>query len=479
MRRSLVLLRSYLAGREASDSYLAALLLPAVSSSAFALLVRDELTSFAYALVFLTLATPFVAIPLLGELGYLLRRDTSFEWVGALPLTEREIRAARALHLVAALCVLVSGPLLPAALLAPADMGIVQRLVLVVSGFGLALVLAALLLLLQGLLAGRAESLFVLLQTGLVAGVFIGIVLGARHIASLAHLRELDDSSPLALLPSAWFARPFGSTGGIGLPLGCTTLALVMVLFLPRPNAPQPSRRLGLAERFLVPARALASRLWLRADERAPFDLVYDALPREREVVLRTYPMIGIPLAFLVAASTGENPAQREGLLALLLFTPSLYLPILLSHVCVSESAEARWILGSAPVAAGAIANGAVKALAVRFLLPLYAVLFVLAWHGAGLVFALRLAVPGALLSLLVLRRLYAGFATDLPLSVLPERVRARLDAGGNLLVLAVGLTVLSILAYLLLGLGLALLLSLALLLVEVWAGRALRHQLG
>lgn len=480
LRRVAALFRAFAAGHGASDTVLSALMLPAALTAAFAGLARGELTGFAHALVFLTLTGLFVAVPLLGDLAHLLRADASEEWIGALPATPREVRVARAAHLVVALLALAAGPLVPAALIAPEGFGLGERLALLACGAGVALFFAALLLLVQALLAGRAEGAFVLFQTLLVAGVFLGLVLGLRHLPVVGKLTGLEGSA-LRLLPTAWFALPFaeGSGSGVAVPLAISVVALAVVLFLPRVGALRRTRRATLLERVLAPARALATRLWVRPDERGPFDLVYDALPREREVVLRTYPMIGIPLAFLVAAATGEASGERQGLLALLLFTPGIYLPVLLAHVPASESSEARWLLGTAPVAEGAVANGAIKALAVRFLLPLYALLFALAWNGAGLAFALRLAVPGGLVTLLVLRWLYGLVVPDPPLSVAPDRIQTRLDWSGNLLVLAVGLTVLGVAAAFRLDLAWAAVASAGLVLAEVALGRALRRRLG
>ena len=175
---------------------------------------------------------------------------------------------------------------------------------------------------------------------------------------------------------------------------------------------------------------------------------MFDALPLEREFVLRTYPMFGIPLAFLVAGARGETGPGHDGLLAVLLFTPATYLPILLAHVPATASFRARWLLETAPVSPAAIANGALKAIAVRFLLPLYVLLFALTWSQVDAAFALRLALPGALLSLIVMRRLYPMCVGDLPLSVAPNEIEAKMDWTGTLLTLAIGLTVVAVVAF-------------------------------
>jgi hypothetical protein len=181
--------------------------------------------------------------------------------------------------------------------------------------------------------------------------------------------------------------------------------------------------------------------------ERAAFGLVCDALPLEREFVLRTYPMIGVPLAFLAAGAGGAAGIERDGLLSLLLFTSAAYLPIPIVYVQASASAGARWILDTAPASAAEVARGAVKALAVRFLLPLYALLSALCWALGDLDLVLRLALPGALVALIVTRRLYARLVAEPPLSVQPDAVRAELDWTATLLVLALALTLVAVLA--------------------------------
>ena len=157
--------------------------------------------------------------------------------------------------------------------------------------------------------------------------------------------------------------------------------------------------------------------------------------------------MIAIPLAMLFAGSSSGNSLERNGLMAVLLFTPATYLPVLLVHVPGTASAGARWILDGAPIGRDTIANGAIKALTVRFLLPLYALLFALAWSRAGLQFALFLTPIGFLVSLALMRHLYAQCVSDTPLSTDPDEIKAELDWTGQLLMIGLGLTVVAILA--------------------------------
>jgi len=414
-------------------------------------LMRGELPPFAYALVSCTITAALVAIPLLGELGYLLRDDPAGRWVAALPISSRERRIARTLHLLIALGMLALGGLGPATLLAPASFGILGRLGLFACGLACVLSLSAVLLLAQGLLGGRLEGLLVALQTALVIGVVSGFAAGLALVPQLAQATGFDAlEGVLRLWPGAWFAAPWATPDsllGALLPLGLSALALFVLAFAPTPRAAPPSTRPSALEWLLLPARRLAQRLWLTPEERGPFALVYDALPREREVILRSVPLVGVPLAFVLASALGEAGPRQDGLLAVLLFTPATYLPVLLTQVPISASHRARWIMETAPISRAAVMSGAIKALALRFLLPLYLVLGGLAaWRG-GVEFAARLVPVGALVSLLSLRLTYPRCVNEPPLSMPPDQSRGHEGQGDIFFALAFFLTVLAVLA--------------------------------
>jgi len=472
LRRVRILLGARLRNGPRGEKLIAPLFYQASIAGGLCLLVRDDLPPFPYAVFVYTLTAALLAIPLLGDLGTLLRADPVLEWSSTLPARPREHDAARVLHVAIVLWTLALGSLVPAAVLAPRAMSLLERAALPLPGLGLATCLAATLLLLQMLLAGREAGL-VLLQTALVLAVVVGLTLLVReHLATLATL-TVDRAR---LFPPAFFARPFapdaGASSAWGPALGL--LGSLAVLVGVRPPPAQPARRgRSPLEAALAPARRLATRFWVRSDERGPFDLVYDALPREREVVLRTYPIAGIPLAFVLLALREGDSAARGDLLAILLFVVGVYLPVLLTHVPASSSADARWILGTAPVSEASVAGGAIKALAVRFLLPLYAALAALALVLEGSEFVLRIALPGFLSSLLALRFLYPICATSPPLSVPPDEVRSDLDWTGVLLTLALVLLVVALLLQRVVGLfpG-SLALSAVLALVEWRSGR-------
>lgn len=439
----------------------------ATLGSLLALLVRDALPPFPYALLALSVGGLLLAFPLLSDLGALLRQDEGGEWVGSLPVLPLERALARVLQLALLLAGLACAWSVPWSLLAPENMDSRWRLALPALALLQALFLAALWISAQQLLLARLEGVFVLLESALVVVVVVTLV---RMLGELPRLALLDpDRSGLGWFPPMWFAAPLVRGGWAwGAPAAVTSISILALLAVPTEST-QAFRRRNRSDRWLEPLRRLALRVWVRAGERGPFDLVYLALPREREVALRTYPMLGIPLAFLWVSATrthGAGEAWRADLLALLLFTTGIFLPLLLTHVPLTESPAAAWLVRTAPCPAKAVAGGAIKALFVRYLMPLYGSLLGLGLALGQAELLLRLWLPAVLLGLVLLRLLYPACVRDLPLSIAPEELRAEVDWAGRVATLAVGLTLLAVVANRFLdwraGLGLALVLGLA-----------------
>jgi hypothetical protein len=472
------LLRARLAMARRGGWPIPALLFLAALAAGLALLVRAALPPFPYALMALSLGALLLSLPLLSDLGALLRHDEGGEWVAALPALPSERTLARLAHLLLVLAALVLAWCTPWALLAPAELALPARLALPLAGLGLVLFVATILVWAQQLFLARLEGAFVALETAVMVLVVVGL---AQLLGHLPELARLTPSSPgMLLFPPAWYARPLlGSGAPVALALALLSLAALARV---PPGAPRARRRRDLVQRWLAPLHALALRFWVRPDERGPFELVYSALPREREVALRTYPMLGIPLAFLCIGATGahaDGEPWRRDLLALLLFTVGVYLPLLLTHVPLSETPQASWILRTAPVSEGARTGGAIKALFVRWLVPLYLGLLALGLALSELEILARLWLPALLLALLLLRRLYPACVRDLPLSVAPEDLRSEVDWAGQVTALAVGSTLVAVLANRYLGVGEGILAAGLLLAAEIGLERKLRRDLG
>jgi len=442
----------------------------AALSSVIASLAGELLPPFPYAFLALSLGPLVLGLPILSDLVGLLRHDEGLEWVSALPTRPAELTLARTAHLGAWLGALALAWFIPWSGFAPAGLGLGARLALPLLGFLLALGLATALIWAQQVLLARLAGLWVALETLWMVLAVVGIL---RILGGLPAIAAWSTGAAgLALLPSTWFARALVEGGhwwwtpaALGFP------CLLALLRVPASEQAAPTARGGL-ERWLAPLRWLALRFWVRSDERGPFELVFRGPGREREFALRTYPMIGIPLAFLWLGASGGSEHWRTDVLALLLFTSGVSLPLLLVHLPLTQSPGAAWIQRLAPLGTRSHREGAIKAVFVRWVVPLYVALLAI---GLGLgrgADVLRLWAPALLLALLLVRWLYPRCVRDLPLSTAPDELPANLDWAGPVTTLALGLTILAVLANRMLDWGASLALTLFLVALEGWKGR-------
>ncbi|QDU69880.1 hypothetical protein [Engelhardtia mirabilis] len=417
-------------------------------------IVRGEIGAFAFAAYAYTVAAGLVTLPLLGELGTWLRTPSAPEWTASLPCTALDRALARLAVLLVAVGGLSMGSLLPLSLLAP-GLDLSGRLVFAACGLGATLSVASALLLLQALLERVAPALLVLLQTAMTVVVAGTLLLGlplALRLTAYGRFGDLDGN--LALAPPFWFAAPI-TPGGVDatalwMPALCTAIALVgawLGLTLAGKSVARIAGGAPPIDRVLEPLRRAALALWVRREERATFDLVFAAMPHEREVALRTAPLLAVPLIFAWVALGKEPGADKDAFVALILFTPGFYLPVLLSHVPASASFAARWLLDSAPVAPAHLQRGAFKAVCVRYVIPLHIALGFLAWQQAGGALALRLALPAMLVSILVCRVLYTATVDQPPLSIPPEEAGDPQKLTGPLMAAGISLAIVAIVA--------------------------------
>lgn len=451
--RVLVLVRAQLAGEWYAERGarlpVAPVLFQLTIAGVLCGLARDVLPPYPYAVFALTVPLGLGALALFGELAPLLRSDSAAEWIGAQPVRPLELRLSRVLVLILLLGGLALGALLPAAALAPGGTGLGGRLGLVLVGLLQAVGLAAGLLLVQVLCARRAEGMLTLLHTLTFVGVLVGFAAGMGHLPELAKLEA--PGGALLLVPSTWYAALLpGGPGGAALLAGLAALAVSAVVLALAPFPPPPrARRTGSALAFLLaPVRRLAARVWVRGPERASFEFVWDALPSERDFVARAYPLLAVPLAFLLLGAEGGSE-QSEGLLAIAVFAPAIYLPVLLMHVPATATPQARWLLDAAPVEPAHEAAGARKAIALRLLLPLFLGLGLLAHVRGDLHFALCVTPVAFAATLLLQRAVWSAFVSRPPLSTpAADLGSAWDDSGGGMMGVAIGVALVAIAAW-------------------------------
>ncbi len=426
----------------------------ALFALALGALVSDRLGPLPFFLFTGSVAWGLMSAALAGDVGYRLRHDQGSDWSAALPATAFERRAGRALALFGWVLFQTLVTLGPAALLVE-GLGPLERGLWMLLGLLSNLTFSAALFALQTLLLARLPGLWIALQSALIAGLLAGAVLFLPRAVQLAEFERWADlaSTPWVAWPVAWFAAPLapdaGALQGL-LALLCAGGATALWLALPPGTAATRHRR-GLLDVLVAPLAARVRRTWVAPAERAGFDLVLRALPAEREVALRALPLLGVPLAFLWFGDTAGGGVgraaqeQREGLLALILFTPAVYLPVLMAYITASASDRARWLLDLAPLPAEALHGGAFKAVVVRYVVPLYALLVPLAFSQTDAAFVLRIAPLAFAVTVLACRALYSSSVSDWPLSRPPADVEAPMQLGGTLLGLGVGLAVLAV----------------------------------
>jgi len=461
------LVRARFGGMRRSGWPIPAMVFLAALSAVLASLAGEILPPFPYVFLALSLGPLVLGLPILSDLSGLLRHDEALEWIASLPALPVERLLARAAHLLVWLAGLALAWFLPWSFFGPPGLDRTAAAILPVAGFVLAIGVGAILVWTQQLLLQRWGWALVALETAWMVFTVVGILRLLGHLPEIASLTP--ETPGLTLVPSYWFARALTSGAAWSWALLAMAVPCALALLaVPAVEARAPSTRAGL-ERWLAPLRWLAVRHWVRAQERGTFDLVYAGPGREREFALRTYPLLGIPLAFLWLAASGGSGTWRSDVLALLLFTAGVSLPLLLIHLPLTESPEAVWIQRVAPCPDRPRQEGAIKAVFVRWVAPLYLGLLGL---GIGLGRGgevLRLWPPAVLLALLLIRRLYPLCVRDLPLSTAPEDLRSDLDWAGGVTGMALALTVVAVLANRYLDWGTSALVTLALLTLEGW----------
>lgn len=448
--RTLALFRAHFGAARASTSLLATGATHALVTGVLAGVLAGEVGGFVYATFVFTLIGLLVTMPFFGELGFPMRGEGEGDWLHALPATGLERRVAQLVVVMTLLIALTAPSLAVAAWLAPGaetgGFGGAGQLALVLAGSGFAAAWIGGLNVAQSLLVGSLPGLWRLLQALIGAVSIGGILLSVPWFAGLGQAGPSDLAGLARAWPATWFAAGLPSLAAAlgGLVLGW--FVFFAAALLPR-RADRASVGASRAEGWIEPFARVAERVWVRPTERGAFRFVLEALPKEREFALRVFPLLGLPLAFVWVALTRPPGPEKNGLLALILFTPGFYLPVLASQTCASASAAARWLLECHPTPRGAVENGWFKAVVVRYVLPLHLALGLVAWQQAGWNFAISLALPATLVSILALRGLWGHTVVDLPLSRKPAEVGAPLDLGGPLMGAGVGLALVAALA--------------------------------
>ena len=118
---------------------------------------------------------------------------------------------------------------------------------------------------------------------------------------------------------------------------------------------------------------------------------------------------------------------------------------MLVTQVPISRSWQAAWLIESAPATTASLQLGAMKALVVRFVVPLYLLFALLTFSLTGAEAILRLTLPAFCVAALAVAHLWPLCVAAPPLSMSPEDFTPPTAWYASLVGWAMGLTILAI----------------------------------
>jgi hypothetical protein len=240
----------------------------------------------------------------------------------------------------------------------------------------------------------------------------------------------VDGPTPLrAGLALLALGVPLGATSGVLRLASARRLSAMAAMAGTAPDArgaarPGPVRRLG----------ALLTR---PGPERAGFDMFLSVARHDRMFRMRVYPMLAIPLVFILFfAFAGGSRGEQIPLAVAAAFLPAIYSFTILVQTRYSETPKAGWIFATAPVEQlGLFASGVVRALCFCFLFPWLVVVLGLTATVTGK--GRFLDSVFAALAVVTATFLLAGLITRRTLPFTQEMVSV--DGASNILALTVG----------------------------------------
>jgi hypothetical protein len=411
---------------------------------------------FGFAFLQMLILMAAVAMSLVAEFGVALVDPDDHPLLSPLPISTRTYFAARAVNALFYVGVVATSWSLPGAILAgflhggSVAAGLRHLLAALLAGLSsAAFVVLGYGLLSRAVAARQVHEVILKLQVLFSIAVFLGLLYGPALLPGVEGFVPFSRSAWALAVPPAWFgALAAGGPAPLAAVALLTPLVVAVVLlrlsigYAAALRSHASARRPGEREvRGAGRLAALFRRVFVRRDERAAFDLTAILMARERPFRLRSYPLLGFPIALVVLALTTRSPHDRLVWLMLLMYAPNLYFPAVVSLLPHTANPEAAWIWRTSPVEArGAAVLGAQKAFLLRFVLPLYALVAVFAvwlWDPvAGLGNAAAAGLVACLFTAFDFMRL-----PDLPFTLAPSRTFSQLDTSrfmGRVLLLAV-----------------------------------------
>ncbi|MDJ1483616.1 hypothetical protein QNI16_24165 [Cytophagaceae bacterium YF14B1] len=110
--------------------------------------------------------------------------------------------------------------------------------------------------------------------------------------------------------------------------------------------------------------------------EKMGFELTWKITSRDQKFKMRTYPTLGVMIPTIFVFLRGQQLGQSDWQYILILYAMSFAINAFYTNIQFSDDYKATWFYGSVPAdPPGYILSGALKAVFIKFILPVYAFL--------------------------------------------------------------------------------------------------------
>jgi ABC-type transport system involved in multi-copper enzyme maturation permease subunit len=421
--------------------------------------------AFLYVSLVQALVMTMLAMALVTDFINLLMHPADADVLATRPVTDRTLLLARVVHVGLYLGLLIGsfslGPWLLGGLAqgAPAWWIAFPLSALLAALLAFTVILAVFLAALRVCSAERVRGLILGAQVLMTIVIVGGYQLAAAALENEGLRTWLSEEKPAMLaLPPFWFggltAAMLSEASPLRLALSAAAVAVPTLLavavarlagrgFVTGLVALGRSESTGVAVGRPGPLRRLGHLLVAPGVERAGFDLFLGMAHRDRQFRMRVYPMLVLPIVFLLAFAVRASHGGRGGNLWLWgSYLPAVYSFSILMQLRFSDTPRARWIFAATPIEHhGLLLSGVVKALCFCFLLPWLLVVLGLASILSG-----KAALGDALFGSLVVVTATLWGAGRLARQALPFSVEfTTIDSTANVRVAILGMTLIGL----------------------------------
>ncbi|MEJ2146895.1 MAG: hypothetical protein P8020_17340 [Acidobacteriota bacterium] len=402
--------------RKANNALWMTMIMYTLSGGIFAVILSRSTTLLAGMTLLFGFMMVLLGMSLIADLSTVLLDTSDFQILLPLPIDGKTLAVARILHVAVYLGLLVLSLGVFPLIAGTSRMGASFVPLFLMTSLGIAVLLvsatqAIYAFGLETLKGERFRDAVVYLQTFMVAFLMLSYFVTMRLSDMDVRIGiDLSRAWWVYLLPPAWFAAPFDGVAGswsltdiilstLAVVMTLAALLLLLLVFGPRYHREvadlsvsgagrQRNRRLG-DEDSQFSAHPGISRslrngrpLTRSPAEEAAFGFTWAMVGRDREFRMRTLPLLALIPIYILFFLFNSQSSLSETLAGLresdkyfyILYVVAYMAPASLLSLRYSTNWQAAWVYEVLPFQkAGEVLSGAVKAVVVRFYVPIYA----------------------------------------------------------------------------------------------------------